>query len=422
MRARSIGRSSMSKNNNRAVLGLVLVAGLAGVAAPAVGQQPTRIVMNMTDGPMGGGGAISKKSVERYAEVLGFSDEQKETALVVHEGYQASMKDVAKAKSSAMEDVNRSAQDSGDHSIFMEKFPVINKEYREKEVKLEKSLMDDLKALCTGAAQEGKWGKVERMRRREVELRRGSVSGEAMDLVEIVHNLKLGGEAMTPIAAVLDEYETEMDGQIKNRQRVQADAATFKPGEAPDMDAMRKSMAESREAGLKIKGVNERFAKRIEGALPEEKRPAFRQAVRQATFPQVYRRSPITRDLDKALALNDLTSQQRETLSSLKASYERDARPVNEAWAAAIEATEKDDKNSGVVTGAGGGGMVIRMGDEAQGVKDARKARRDVDDKARKIIKETLNEGQQTAIKPQPGEADEGIEMMGEAVMIRSTR
>jgi hypothetical protein len=414
----------MSNTTGRAVLGLIAAAGLfAGVATPALAQQATRIVMNMSDGPMGGGGAISKRSIERYAEVLGFGDEQKESALVIHEGYQAGMKDVARARSSAIEDINRSAQDSGDHSVFMEKMPTINKEFREKEVKLEKSLMDDLRALCSGGAQEGRWSKVERMRRREVELRRGSVSGEAMDLIEIVHNLKLAPDALAPIAAALDEYETEIDGQIKNRQKVQSDAPAFKPGEPPDMEAMKKSMADSREAGLKIKGVNERFAKRIEGALPEEKQAAFRKAARAAMFPQVYRRSPITRDLDKALALKDLTSEQRETLTGLKASYERDSRPINDAWASAIESSDKEDKNSGMMTGAGGGGMMIRMGDEAQAVKDARKARRDLDDKARQTIKNTLNEAQQTAIKPQPGEGgEEGVEVMGEALMIRATR
>ncbi|HYE61190.1 MAG TPA: hypothetical protein VD997_04270 [Phycisphaerales bacterium] len=406
----------------RMVLGVLLAAGtLAGVEALA--QQPARVVLNVSDGPFGGNGLVSKRSVERYAELLSFSPEQKESALTIHEGYQASMKEVQKARSSATEDLNRSAQDSGDFSVFAEKMPAITKEYREKEQKLERTLMEDLKSLCSGAGQEDKWPKVERMRRREVELRRGSVAGEALDLIEIVHNMKLEPSVLAPISGALDEYEIEVDAAVKERQSQRSGAPEFKPGEPPDIEALRAQMDKMREAGQKIKGVNDRFAKRIEAALPEEKQAAFRQAVRQASFPQVYRRSPIVRDLDKALALKDLSNEQREKLTALKKSYERDTRPVNDAWAAAIEASDKEKgEGAGMLTAPGGGPMMIRMGEEPEAIKEARKARRELDDKARKAMKETLNESQQAAIKPQPGEVEEGMEMVTDSVMIRATR
>jgi hypothetical protein len=324
-----------------------------------------------------------------------------------------------------MEDVQRSVQDSGDHSVFMEKFPAINKEFSEKNKKLEKSLFDDLKSLCAGPEQEGRWSKVERMRRRETELRRGSLAGEAMDLIEVVNTLKLPGDVLAALTPSLDEYEGEIDSQIKARQKVRADTPAFEPGKPLDMEAIKKGMVDARAAGLKIKNVNERFARKIEAALPEASQPAFRKAVQQATYPQVYRRSPIVRDIEKALTLSDLTSEQRTALTELKSSYERDVRPLNESWATAIEEADKSDAGAGMMVAPGGGQMVFGGQDEPEPLRNARKARRDVDDKAREKIRKTLNEAQQAAIKPKAGEEGElaeGGEFVHDAVMIRTTR
>ena len=403
-------------------VGCVIIAAgvLAAGAGEAHAQRAERVMVTMSEGLQGGGGAVPRRSIERYAELLGFSGDQKDSALAIHEGYMASYKEVQKARSQAIEEVNRSAQDSGDPSVFGEKFPAITKEFGDKSRKLEKTLFDDLKMLCSGETQEGRWVKVERMRRRETDLRRGGIAGEGLDLIEIVQNLKLPAEAFAAVVPSLDEYETDIDGQIKARQQLRTNTPAFKPGEPPDIEALRKSIADSREAGLKIKEVNERFARRIEAVLPETHQDAFRRAVREATFPQVYRRSPIVRDIDKALTLTDLTSEQRATLTELKAMYERDSRPVNDAWAAAIADADKSDAGGGMISGPGGAQVVMRTQDEPEPLRNARKARRDLDDKAREKIRTTLSDAQQAAIKPKPGEGEaEMVDFAHDMVMIR---
>jgi hypothetical protein len=403
-------------------VGAVVIA--AGMLLGMVGEasaQPRmeRVFVTASNGPTPGGGMIARRSVEKYAGLLGFSEEQRESALLIHDAYAASYRDVLRARSDALAAVRRSAEDSGDNSVFVEKLPEISREYTEKLRKLEKGFFDDLRALCDGSEQESRWVRVERMRRRETELRYAGISGAGVDLIAVVDGLKLPSDAADGVKPTLEEYEIELDTHLRARQQLQGNEPAFKPGEPPDIEALRRSMEEAREAGLKLKAVNERFTRRVEAALPESHQTAFRDAVRHATYPQVYRRSPILRDIEKALTLPDLSPEQRATLTELKESYERDVKPLNDAWAAAISKAE--ERQSG---GVALGGMVVQMNDEPEELREARRARRLLDDSAREKIQRTLSDAQQAAIKPKPGEGTDGevFEMVQDAVLVPAAR
>ncbi len=397
------------------VLGVCALVFAAGVVGPVqnAGAQQVRVTATMRES---GGGTVARRSVERYADLLGLDAAQRESALTIHDGYAAAMKEAQKARRSAVEEVSRSAQDSGDHAVFMEKMPGIEQEFKVQSGKVEKGFFDDVRSLLNGTEQEQRWPRVERMRRREVELRRGQMAGESLDLTEVVGGLKLDRAAAQEVAPVLDEYEFDLDAQLKGRQRVAADAPAFEPGKGFDMEKMQAGLAQVREAGLKVKECNERFARKIEAMLPEERRAEFRTAVRMGTFPSVYRPSRVSRDLEKALALGDLTAEQRESLTELKRSYERDLRPANDAWAAAISNGDKTDEGGGSMATSGGGVLTIRNSDEPKALADARKARRELDEKARERVKAVLNETQMAAIKPAAEEV-EGFEGSQELII-----
>jgi hypothetical protein len=399
----------------------VLVAA-AGFATPSAhAQQQMRLAVTM-GGPGGfGDGAVSKRSVEKYVELLNFTADQKESALAIHEGYTAACQEAMKARRAAMEDLRKASEDSDDHSVFMEKFPAIEKTFREKSDKLEKGLFDDLKGIISGPAQEARWPKVERMRRREIGLRRGGVSGENIDLTDVVAGLKLSPEAMTPVSAVLEEYETELDHQLQEQQKVRADSqAAFEPGKPFDAEQMKKQMDEARQAGLRVKDVNDRSARKIEPLLPEDKRAAFRDTIKERTYPQVYRPSRAVREIDAALKFDDLSASQKATLNDLKAEYQRSAGPLNDAWAQAIASAENQG-NAGTMITPDGGRMVLKMEDDPPALTSARKARRDLDDKTRDKVKAVLNTGQQDKLaKATSNDSEDGAMIEGvHAITIR---
>jgi len=371
----------------------VLVAALscaAGLAFPlaAQAQDAPRVTVRATmGGPAGGGAAmISKRAVDRWTKVLSLSDEQKQALASLHEGYQSSYQDAQKELNAAMQEASRAFEETQDTAAFTEKLPPARKKFDEKTKAAEQAFMADAKTLLS-ADQEKAWPRVERMRRRDLASRLSTITGDAVDLGQILDDLKVNPDAS--LAQALDEYEVEADRAIAERLKIVQDAPSFEPGKAMDMEAMQKQMAAQREAGLKLKDINHRHARKVEPLIPEDKLEAFRLAVKRQTFPQVYRPTLTSKWLDASQKLEDLDTDQRESLSTIRTQYDRELASANEAWAAAIERAEAKGDSGGTFAG-GGGMMVMNFGDDDPDLAAARKARRELDSRTQDKLKSLL--------------------------------
>ncbi|MFZ2874099.1 MAG: hypothetical protein WAZ94_06415 [Phycisphaerales bacterium] len=386
----------------RTGLGLasMVLAVIAGAPEAASAQQTMSV---RATSPMGGrgGGQVTKRSMERYADLLGLDQTQRETAMAIHEGYSATCEQARKSQRDAMDELRRSAEDTGDHGVFMEKMPAIQKKSRETTRAAEKSLFSDLKSLLT-SEQEAGWTRVERMRRRETGLR-GGLSGESLDIADVVHTMKLPAEPAQLVAPMVEDYELAMDSHLRAKEAAQSEAPAFEPGKPMDVEVMQKQMESSRQMGAKIVQLNATTAEKIKAALPEDLQQTFADEVRRRSFPSVYRESRVAKDLDAALAMSDLDESQRERLKEIKAAYSRELGPVNNRWADAIRESEQSGQEGGMALG-GGGFISMRMGEEPEGLREARKARREMDEKARERLKSVLKPEQQEKLsKAAPG-------------------
>ncbi|MCC6951526.1 MAG: hypothetical protein IT433_08765 [Phycisphaerales bacterium] len=392
------------KDRHGVRIGLGLAAMVLGVLAGAPEEASAQQTMSVrATSPMGGrgGGQVTKRSMERYADLLGLDQTQRETALAIHEGYSATCEQARKSQRDAMDELRRSEEDSGDHGVFMEKLPAIQKKSRETTQAAEKSLFSDLKSLLT-SEQEAGWTRVERMRRRETGLR-GGLSGESLDIADVVHAMKLPAEPAQLVAPMVEDYESAMDSHLRAKEAAQSEATAFEPGKPMDVEAMQKQMESSRQMGEKIVQLNATTAEKIKAALPEELQQKFADEVRRRSFPTVYKESRVAKDLDAALAMSDLDESQRERLKEIKAAYARDLGPVNNRWADAIRESEQSGQEGGMALG-GGGFISMRMGEEPEGLREARKARREMDEKARERLKSVLRPEQQEKLsKAAPG-------------------
>lgn len=401
--------------NVRNLAAFGIAAGTLLAAAPieqaqAQEQQRTFVTRSISGGS-NTAGAVSKRSMEKWMQTLGMTDEQKQAATALHEGYLAEHQAASKELQKAMDEIRRSFEDSNDPSVFAEKSPEVNRKFAERTKALEKSLMTDVRSLLS-PEQEAGWSKVERMRRREVAMRYSSVSGDTVDLTNVVDGLKLAPDTLAVLAEPLEDYESEMDRAVQERIRISEGQEAYKVGEPIDMEKFQKRMAEVREAAVKLKDINERHARKLEQLLPDDKRTTFSDAVRTQTFPRVYKQSHVSKQLEAAAKLDDLDSTQRESLAELAAQYNRDLRPANDAWAAAIEKDEASPNNG--VIGSAGGTMMIRMGDENGELADARKARRELDERTREKLNKLLRPEQQEKL-PKPADDMEGVPVMGGA-------
>jgi hypothetical protein len=393
-----------------AALGLASVVLVPG---PGVWAQNLVVSATSTIGGPGGGGQISKTSLDRYAQVLGLDDAQREMARTLHDGYAEAYQAAGKDRRDQMSALMRSSEETGDRTVFRDKMPEVMKTYRQRTDELEKSFLGDLRALLT-TEQAASWPKVERMRRREVGLPRGSgLAGEGIDLTEVARALDLKVEGLS---ATLDQYELDLDRAIQDRLAEMQKFADVRPGPDPmRMDAMQEMMAKSRELGAKIRDLNQSYARRIESLLPDSAKPAFSTEMRRRTFPQVFREPHTMKQYAAALGFSDLTTDQRASIEADKASYDRDLAAANDRWIQAIMDSEKDGQ-SGMVSLGDGQMMRMSFGEEPGPLNDARKARRELDERFRDRLASRLTKAQQERLpkreEPQSGQVFEGAQML----------
>ncbi|HYE61189.1 MAG TPA: hypothetical protein VD997_04265 [Phycisphaerales bacterium] len=342
-------------------------------------------------GRMGGGfmegmmgSAVTSRQLEKYTTILGLTKDQQQTVKMLHEGYSEQAREVGEKAREEMRKLGEEMRDSEDREGLMEKMQKSMREVRETRRKQDESFANDVKAVLTPEQAE-KWPAVERMQRREASMRRGFISGERVDLFALVNDNSLSAEAQKSAAPILSEYEVELDRELIKRNQWQ-EKQFSKMNELRregDFEAIQKLVEEGRELDVKVRDVNRKYAKQIEGALPEGEKERFQTAFKRASFPDVYLQTQSDEAIEVALKLKDLTPEQREQVQALQASHVKALNPLNEKLAAAVEEAEMNF-NVGQM-GRGGFGR-----DEDSPAGKLRREKRDLDRTTMESLRKVL--------------------------------
>jgi len=333
---------------------------------------------------------VTKRNVEDYAKRLSMTPDQREGALALLDGYKAGVKAVREEMQKAMRELMEKVSDSGDWSQMKDAGKVMQP-LAEKLEKLDSGLMLDIKALLT-EEQAAKFPAIERMRRRDKDLKFAMVAGVRVDLVAALESLKIDPASDPRLAEAVEAYEVDLDRALVSREQAQktfqedATKNTEKMMQG-DMSAMGEMFKKWQEIERPVRDLNKRHARLISGLLPEGKRAAFDDEFKRRAFPRVYRESAAEKAMAAAEKFEDLTAEQKKSIADLRSQYEHDAAPINARWAAAIE--ERDDKGFNPMAMMMGGG-----GDKDNPVVQERKARRDLDKAARTKLEGVLTESQ----------------------------
>jgi len=349
---------------NMTVIDLAIRASLVGMAAvlliaPAAhAQRQTR---------------ITSKSVDAYAELLELDAEQIEIAKALHAAY---LTDISEEPITPAETA-------------------------------EASLFDDLR-LILNYGQAARWVRVERLRRRETLLTGRMLSGASLDLIDITKSVGGLRDLGPEVAAALKQYEIQLDRALiarsdaRRRMRDTVDSVRRKISAELKGDSTVQSLLEGLEGidmvardasvdvskvGLQLRNLNDRFVRTIEPLLPTDLAPTFRAVVLQQSFPQIYKQSKMERLFSAAESLDDLTDEQRLSLSELRVSYARDRAVADKRWSEAIR--EKED-------GTG----------DSSAVGKARQARSAMDDRYEDKLLKLLNLDQQQRLPTRDSSTD----------------
>lgn len=366
---------------------------LALLVAPARGQVFGGMGMGMDDFTPD---LVTKRGVLGYAKVLGLDDEQKQMALTLLDGTKAEYRKEMKSFQEKVKSLQAKAMEDQDWSVWQTDFPDMMEKFQKKTEAMETQFFDDLKAICS-EAQAAKWEGVERFRRREKYLRVSMVSGAGADLVAIVEKSGAAPAGNGEFAETLLQYELDVDKPVREFDRIQKDQeknskeGIKKWSENPEkaMEEMNKMMEELARIGKDLRNLNRDYVRRLSPMMGEAERAKFEEEFNRRSFPRVYRESHPTRLLKAALEMKDLSEDQRQQLATVKEQYSRDATSANERWAKIIE--EEEDENNGSV------GRMMKFawgqgGSEEE--REARKVRRELDEKAEEKVKSILTEAQ----------------------------
>jgi len=307
---------------------LAPLAGLILVVAPATAQP-------------GGGGmfgqTISSRDLAEFRDILGMGEEQSQLVNMLYEGYQ----EQNRALNEEMREAWREARDGGRSA--WEGMRERMESMRDRRDSIEETFLADVRTTLNEEQIE-LWPKVERAHHRSQHLSRGFVRGERVDLIRVVNDLELEEETRAELSSILEAYEIELDRQLMRRVK-QYEEGWSQFGElrrAGDMEGIQKLMEEGREASLRVRDVNERFARQISGMLSETQRETFASQVNMATFPDVYRPRHAHLAVDAAIAFDDLTPDQKSRIEALSASFSRKDRTLNSQLVETIEEQEEE--------------------------------------------------------------------------------
>lgn len=372
------------------------VSGLVVAVVLAVSMLATNAHAQMFRAGMRGAmeADFTSKGLEEAAEILRLDDDQKMIAEELLKGYLVEWEELRGRMNQVMEGARQEFRETQDPSVWQDIQEVMTKFDDEKKAMTDR-FVGDLKLTLT-EEQLDRWPTLERQRRRAATMQNNpmSLSGEGVDVIALVKEMEFTPETMEGVAPILERYEVELDRALIERNEIQEKGMgrAMELWQNQDFDTMEKIFNEARDAGVKVRDANRRAAKQITSVLPEEQAALFEQKFKEASFPQVYRRSFAVRAFETANDMADLTTEQREQIGQMRSQLDRELATLNDKMAASIEKDEMERSIQGMM----GMGRRGPGGDNA-----ARQERRDYETKMVERLKSVLTPEQQ-ALLPEP--------------------
>lgn len=382
-------------------IGMVSAVAVVAVAMPTV---TARGQMGMMMQGQGGDTSITRKGFEAYVRILGMDADQKEVAKDLMEGNRAANKALMEEMQANMKRIGEKARESGDWSVFQTEMPKIGEEFQDKGKKLEEQFFEDLKGLLTPAQVE-KFGAVERHRRREIAMRFGMNYGMSTDVVEIARVAKIDVDRNEEMKAAVERYELDLDSLLKSYEKLGKDAQKDAMKGGFDQEKIESALKPLTDAAKQVRDINRAAVKRIAALITDEKqRSAFELEVKRREFPRIYKEAFVQQSLGAALKLTGLDESQKSQITSLNEQYERDASSINERWAKALE--DREEKSGGRIK------LLMTMWqpdeDRDKGMKDAKKAREELDEKTQTRLEGILKDDQKAQLPQKRPDAGSG--------------
>lgn len=321
---------------------------------------------------------VSRDHVERAFYVFETSAEQEELIDAAYEDYLAQVRAIGDRMREVQDAAFAEYRDTGDPQTWRDLIPVIDR-FESRRADIDGMFLADMR-LVLSPEQDARWPVFERDRRRMTVLREGGlVSGDTVDMVDLVETMPLSAEAREAAAPIVERYASEMDRVVRevaevrdtlDEMALEAFSELDLSSGEPDLSGLQRLFDLAREQAVKIRDINRSYAELLGRSVPGEEGDAIERAYFAEAYPRVYRTSTAERTMEAALSLDDLSDEQQERVAGLRDRYLREAASINGNWVDEIDEAEGGSRIEDLFAGQGFGSDAERA---------LRRERRDLD-------------------------------------------
>jgi hypothetical protein len=393
-----------------------VLAGLAlsfAVLAPAhVGwaSQETRVVTTGSFRQAGASssGSLSRELIERMGDRLGLDEVQREIAMDLYRALSDTRQQLADGLREAIE-AERVAVEGG-ITLDFGKIKALTGEYQRATKALEATYLTDLRSMLSEEQAES-WPAAERVYRRGTSLGSLMRSEARVDLEELVREQRPEALARAEVSNVLERWAVQVDGLLQERER----RSEALKGDA-EMDLKVVLMGgdddpfeELREIDARIASAGDQTLRTLAAVLEDD---GLREAWLRKAYTRVFRQTQAEARLEAAMALENLTDDQRSQLEAAGSQHERDASAARSRWVQAEREREEEDR---LVPGV----MIKIQGAEPSASDLARRAIDELDERLESKLAAILTEAQIGALPARPErKGGDRIELRGSTIRI----
>jgi len=204
------------------------------------------------------------------------------------------------------------------------------KQWQGQKVKLHDDFVADIQTVLSDE-QTAQWAALERKLYRQKKLDSGELSGENVDLFDVVREMHLSPDAAAKVDPVLAEYDVAINEALKRRTAYLSESAADMMAAfmKRDFDKLRPSMEQMTKLHVAVRDVNEQYLESIAAQLAEPDAAKFRIVARERGFQNVYRETRAQRAVSAAKKLQDLSPETKEAIASLEQSMNADLSAKN---------------------------------------------------------------------------------------------
>lgn len=189
------------------------------------------------------------------------------------------------------------------------------------------------------------WPAVQRRLYRERNLHKGRLSGESLNLLDVVRDMKLDPRITAQLQPVLDAYEISLDRALHMRDDPISGSNNpmLQSLEDQDPEKGQAALQKHLERQIEVRNVNDEYIERVAMALPEQLATEFRLAALDRAYPRIYRETPVQRMFKVARELQGLDAAVLESVIALESQFLAELAAINQTMLDALRKHEPAD-------------------------------------------------------------------------------